>query len=133
MEAKEGGNISLPYRHDLIDQAKRLRRDMTRQEKHLWYDFLKTHPVRFQRQKTIGSYIVDFYCHSAKLAVELDGSQHFEAAAEQYDARRTAVLASQGIEVLRVANIDVDQNFPGVCAIIDRRVEARVNSLSHLR
>ena len=125
--------MSLPYRHELIDRAKNLRKDMTRQEKHLWYDYLSSHPMRFQRQKSIGDYIVDCYCHSARLAVELDGSQHYEDNAVRYDAERTQFLEKKGLFVLRIANIDVDRNFEGVCSKIDQTVRERANSLSHLR
>lgn len=68
--------------------AQRLRCNMTKQERHLWYDFLKLLPQQFKRQKVIGRYIVDFYCAGAKLVVELDGSQHFEPQGLEYDARR---------------------------------------------
>ena len=77
--------MSLPYQRKLIPRAKELRRDMTPQERHLWYDFLKDYPVRFQRQKAIDSFIIDFYCASAKLMIELDGSQHFSAQGLAYD------------------------------------------------
>ncbi len=69
--------MSLEYNKKLIPRAKELRKNMTKQENHLWYDFLRIYPVRFQRQKTIDNYIADFYCHKAKLIIELDGSQHF--------------------------------------------------------
>ena len=117
--------MSLPYEHELIDRAKRLRREATRQEKHLWFDFLKDYPARFQRQKSIGAYVVDFYCHAAKLAVEIDGSQHFEPDLAEYDRARTQYLQSKGIEVLRVSNLDVDRSFEGVCMLIDRTVSER--------
>lgn len=115
--------MSLPYEHKLIPRAKRLRHEATRQENHLWYDCLRDYPLRFQRQKAIGNYIVDFYCHAAGLAIELDGSQHFEEDAQKYDKQRTAFLNGQGIQVLRVANIDVDRNFEGVCMQIDAAVK----------
>ena len=120
--------MSLTYEHRLIERARQLRREATRQEKHLWYDYLRQYPVRFQRQKSIGNYIVDFYCHRAKLAVELDGSQHFEPEAVCYDAERTRCIKAQGIKVLRVANIDVDRNFEGVCMAIDKAVNVAIAS-----
>jgi very-short-patch-repair endonuclease len=95
--------------------AQRLRRDMTGEERHLWYDFLNRLPVRFNRQKVIGPYIVDFYCASAKLVVELDGSQHCEEAGIAADERRDTFLAEQGLRVLRYTNVDVHRNFNGVC------------------
>ena len=123
--------MSLPYEPKLIDRAKRLRREATKQENHLWYDFLKNYPVRFQRQKAIGHYIVDFYCHKAKLAVEIDGSQHYEETAMDYDQSRTRFLEQQGLTVLRFTNFDVDRHFEAVCSLIDKTVGA--NSLSQLR
>ena len=107
--------MSLPYEHKLIERAKKLRKEGTKQENHLWYDYLKNYPVRFQRQKTIGNYIVDFYCHKAKLVIELDGSQHYEPDAMCYDEKRTYYLQAQGLCVLRILNIDVNRNFEGVC------------------
>ena len=95
--------------------AQKLRRDMTKEERHLWYDFLNRLPVRFNRQKVIGPYIVDFYCASAKLVVELDGSQHNEVAGIAADAQRDAFLAEQGLQVLRYTNVDIHRNFNGVC------------------
>ncbi len=95
--------------------AQKLRRDMTKEERHLWYDFLNRLSVRFNRQKVIGPYIVDFYCASAKLVVELDGSQHYEVAGIAADAQRDAFLAEQGLQVLRYTNVDMHRNFSGVC------------------
>ena len=112
--------MSLPYEHELIDRAKQLRKNAIKQENHLWYDFLKDYPMRFQRQKVIGNYIVDFYCHRAKLVIELDGSQHFEANLENYDGVRTGFLEAQGLKVIRIANSDVDRNFESVCEMIGR-------------
>ncbi len=118
--------MSLPYKTNLIPFAKELRKNMTRHEKHLWYDFLSTYPVRFQRQKTIGRYIVDFYCHSAKLVIELDGSQHFEENAVEYDRSRTDFLNSQNVEVLRFTNLDIDKHFKEVCMAIDQKIREKV-------
>ena len=107
---------------------------MTKEERHLWYDFLKQLPVTFNRQKVIGNYIVDFYCASAKLIIELDGSQHYETQGISYDRERTAYLERQGLKVLRFSNRDVDQDFRSVCTQIDITVQERAQSpLSHLR
>ena len=114
------------YDTSLISTAKALRKGMTRQEKHLWYDFLSAHPLRFQRQKTIDHYIADFYCHKARLAVELDGSQHYSPASMAYDAKRAAAFAAQGIQVLRFTNWDVDHHFPSVCEAINHAIEGRL-------
>ena len=100
---------------------------MTKEERHLWYDFLKTYPVQFKRQYTIGVYIVDFYCYRAKLIVELDGSQHCEPDAVLYDQQRTAFLQQQGFCVLRISNLDVMKRFSAVCDTIDFAVRNRMN------
>lgn len=88
---------------------------MTKEERHLWYDFLRQLPVTFNRQKVIGPYIADFYCGSAKLVIELDGSQHYEENGIASDAERDNYLASLGLRVLRYSNADVNHNFNGVC------------------
>ena len=88
---------------------------MTKEERHLWYDFLKQLPVTVHRQKTIGNYIVDFYIAEAKLVIELDGSQHFEEEGQKMDEVRDVFLKSQGLTVLRYANSHINQNFQGVC------------------
>ena len=103
----------------LTPLAKQLRRDMTREERHLWYDFLRMHPARFSRQKVLGKYIADFYSAKAKLVIELDGSQHYEKEKLLYDAERTAFLNGYGLHVLRIANIDVNTNFQAVCEQIE--------------
>jgi very-short-patch-repair endonuclease len=118
--------MPLRYNGNLIENAKALRKNGTKQEKHLWYDFLCKYPVRFQRQKTIGSYIVDFYCCKAQLVIELDGSQHYEENAKRYDTVRTEYLESLGLRVLRFLNSDVDRHFEGVCGLIDKTVKERI-------
>ena len=125
--------MSLPYQNKLIPRVKELRKEATKQENHLWYDFLKSYPVRFQRQKTIDYFIADFYCHAAKLIVELDGSQHYEEQGIERDKERTAILEQYGLNVIRFSNLDVERNFEGVCTAIDLVVRERMNSLSHLR
>ena len=100
---------------NLLQNARNMRHEMTRQERHLWFDFLQSLPQTVRRQKVFGSYIVDFYIASRKLVIELDGSQHFEDAGKNYDERRDAYLRSLGLTVLRFANSDVDKNFRGVC------------------
>ena len=101
---------------------------MTREERHLWYDFLKTYPVQFHRQYSFENYIVDFYCPKARLILELDGSQHCESAGMEYDRRRTAFLESKGLYVLRISNLDVMRQFRGVCAMIDLAVQDRLGA-----
>ena len=119
--------MSLKYKKKLIPLAKMMRKNMTRHEKHLWYDFLNKYPTRFQRQKTIGGYIADFYCHKAKLVVELDGTQHYENKAIEYDAERTETFESLGIKVLRILNMNIDKDFENVCRIIDVEVKERLS------
>lgn len=96
---------------------------MTKEENLLWYNFLRKYPLQFRRQYVIGNYIVDFYCHKAKLAIELDGSQHYEQAGINYDRQRTQYLQTQGIQVLRFTNLEVLQQFPLVCEVIDSKVK----------
>ncbi len=88
---------------------------MTKEERHLWYDFLKTLPVTVNRQKVLGNYIVDFYIASAKLVIELDGSQHYEKKSMETDSARAEFLNALGIKVLRYSNLDINQRFEGVC------------------
>ena len=107
----------------LTGNAKALRKNMTKEERHLWYDFLKMLPTTVHRQKVIGKYIVDFYIAEAKLVIELDGSQHFEVEGQRTDAQRDAYLQTLGLTVLRYANSDVNRNFNGVCEDIWNRLK----------
>ena len=122
----------MDYKHNksLVSNARNLRKNMTKEERHLWYDFLRSYPIKFLRQKILGKYIVDFYCAEAKLIVELDGSQHYETREMEYDTERTVYLEQYGIQVLRIPNNEVNQNFSGVCEYIDLAVR---QSLSQLR
>lgn len=106
--------------------AKILRRNMTPWERKLWYCFLKEYPVRFQRQKCIDNYIVDFYCFRAKIIVELDGSGHYNLISQQKDNQRTKKMEQNGLKVIRFCNIDIDKNFYGVCTVIDEEVKKRI-------
>jgi len=115
--------MPFPKNPHLIPIARVLRKRMTKQEKHLWYDFLRDYKVQFNRQKVIGKFIVDFYCHAAQLVVEVDGGQHFNAAQLQHDTERTSILNSYGIEVLRFTNYEIDNNFFEVCMKIKEKVE----------
>ena len=119
------------YNKENIPLAKALRKNMTPWERKLWYDFLRTYPVRFQRQKAIGNYIADFYCARARLVIELDGGGHYTAEQAEKDAQRTKDLESMNLTVVRICNLDIDRNFRGVCEYIDLTVK-RV-SLSQLR
>ncbi|MBR5535791.1 MAG: endonuclease domain-containing protein [Clostridia bacterium] len=116
--------MSLYYEKNLISNAKYLRKNMTRQERHLWYDFLSKYPIKFQRQKVIDNYIVDFYCHKAKLAIELDGSQHYSDAGVSNDEKRTQTLKQYGLTVMRFSNLDIDRNFDAVRIAIDDYIKS---------
>ena len=114
--------LSLDYKKGNTKNAQHLRRNATPQERHLWYDFLSRYPIRFQRQKPIGDYIADFYCHQAKLVIELDGSQHYWRDGEERDVIRTQALEKYGLRVLRFTDYEVNNNFSGVCHQIDLEV-----------
>ena len=112
----------------LVPFAKQLRREMTKEERHLWYDFLRSYPIRFSRQKVLGKYIADFYCAKAGLVVELDGSQHYEEKNMESDAARTAFLEEYDLKVIRIPNNEIAQNFRGVCEYIDLTVKQRLKA-----
>ena len=95
---------------------------MTKEEKHLWYDFLRTYPVSFSRQKILGKYIADFYSASAKIVIELDGSGHYTDEGIAYDEERTKFLEEYGLKVIRIPNTEIHDNFEGVCSYIDKLV-----------
>ena len=116
------------YKHntELVPFAKHLRKEMTKEERHLWFDFLRSYPVRFSRQKVLGKYIVDFYCAKANLVIELDGSQHYEDKNLEKDAERTAFLQGYGLTVIRIPNNEVMGNFRGVCEYIDHIVTQKL-------
>ena len=107
----------------IVPIAKGLRKNMTKEENHLWYDFLRTYPVRFLRQKVIGNYIVDFYCAKAHLIVELDGSGHYAEEQKLYDEDRTVFLQQYGLTVIRIPNSEIHKNFRGVCEYIHHLVQ----------
>ena len=114
----------------LVPFAKNLRKNMTKEERHLWYDFLRDYPIKFLRQKILGKYIADFYCAKANIVIELDGSQHYENEGSVNDKRRTEYLEQYKIKVIRISNLDIMKNFDGVCFYIDSVVK---QSLSQLR
>ena len=115
------------HNKQLVPFAKQLRKEMTKEERHLWYDFLRTYSVRFSRQKVLGKYIADFYCAEAKLVIELDGSQHYQDHNMEKDAERTAFLAGYGLTVIRIPNNEIARNFRGVCEYIDHQVNQRLS------
>lgn len=112
-----------PYNKKLVANAKVLRKNMTREEKHLWYDFLKKLPVTVKRQHNIEDYIVDFYVASKRTVIEVDGTQHMLPEGKCADEKRDQDLAKWGIRVLRYTNIDINYNFDGVTQDILRKLE----------
>ena len=120
--------MSLFYNGKNISFAKELRKNATQQEKYLWYAYLSKYPVRFQRQKAIDDYIADFYCHKAKLVVELDGSQHFFPSNAKNDELRSRILNKYDLLVIRFTNYDLDKHFAEVCMEIDRTVKKRLDA-----
>ncbi len=126
--------MTIPKDNSQLENARRLRSEMTPHERKLWYLFLRKYPVKVYKQRIIGRFIVDFYCASAKLVIELDGSQHYEPQGMAYDSERSAFLTALGLEVLRFSNQDVDMDFRGVCTQIDITIQKRLQApLSHLR
>ena len=111
----------------LTPYARKLRKNMTKQERHLWYDFLRSYPIRIMRQRVIGRYIVDFYCAAAKLVIEIDGSQHYTDAGLKDDNEREKYMLDFGIKTIRYANLEIDKNFDAVCTDIDEHIKSRVN------
>jgi len=118
------------YNNKLIPTVMELKKEMTPQERLLWYLYLRSHPLRFQRQKTIGDYIVDFYCHSAKMVVEIDGSQHYSDEGKADDSKRDDFLKKYGLQTIRIADSDVNQHFYAVCQYINGAVKERMNVLA---
>ena len=111
----------------ILQRSRYLRNNMTPQEKRLWYQFLRTYDISFRRQFVVKDcFILDFYCTKAKLAIEIDGGQHFADAALDYDQRRSEMISKEGIEVVRFTNADIDKRFKAVCEKIDETVKARI-------
>lgn len=113
----------------LLSDARNLRRSMTKEERHLWYDFLRSYPDHVYKQRIMGDYVVDFYCAAAQLVIELDGSQHYDEKQQAYDTVRTSYLESLDLVVLRIPNNQVNENFEGVCAFIHRMIQQRKNDI----
>lgn len=122
-------NRPVPPRSVMIRNARKLRRDMTIEERKLWYEFLRTYPVKFRRQHILGGFIVDFYCPEALLVVELDGDQHFEDDAKEYDRQRTEFLNARNILVVRYRNAELRKNFRWICEQIAGLTEERRRTL----
>jgi len=119
----------LPYNRKMKSRARDLRKNATPQEDKLWYQFLRKHSCPFARQKTIDNYIVDFYCHSRKLVIEIDGSQHFTNDGLDYDKARTDLLKSADLRVIRFTNNEIDNYFNEVCAKIQNYIDMHKNPL----
>ena len=113
---KEYNKANIPF-------AKTLRKNMTPWERKLWFEFLRKYPIRFQRQKAIGNYIVDFYCAKARIVIELDGGGHYTAEQIKKDNFRTNELKNMNLTVLKICNLDIDYNFSGVCEYIDFEIK----------
>ena len=126
--------MAIPKDNSQLENARRLRREMTPHERKLWFLFLRKYPVKIYKQRIIGKFIVDFYCAAAKLVIEVDGSQHYEPQGMAYDIERSAFLSALGLEVLRFSNREIDREFRGVCEQIDMTIQMRLEGpLSHLR
>ena len=118
-----------PYNTSLTKYAQELRKNMTLEEKHLWYDFLKKLSITVKRQYVVGNYILDFFIPSANIAIELDGSQHYEPEAREVDRKRDAELALVGIKVLRYNNNEINSNFRGVVEDILKNIDIEHDNL----
>jgi very-short-patch-repair endonuclease len=124
--AMENQKVFTGFSRSLLPNARFLRKAMTRQERRLWYEFLRDYPIKFYRQRPIDHFILDFYCARARLAVEVDGGQHYEQNAKEYDMWRASVLTKYDLAVLRFSNLDVDREFAAVCEAIDTKVKQRL-------
>ena len=109
----------------LTVRAREMRKNMTPEERHLWYDFLKTCRNHVKRQYVLGSYILDFYCVESNLVIEVDGRQHYDEKNRDYDARRTAYIEQFGLQVVRILNRDIHKNFSSVCQMLEKMMEER--------
>ena len=118
------------HNKSLVQNARELRKSMTKEERNLWYKFLKDYPVRFSRQKVLGKYIVDFYYASAKLIIELDGSQHYEEAGQRYDTKRDEYLKKYGLKIIRIPNNEINKNFGEVCEYLDNVIKQSLSQQS---
>ena len=110
------------YNKENISLAKTLRKNMTPWERKLWYEFLRSYPIRFQRQKAIDNFVADFYCHEAKLIIEIDGSQHYTSEGKHHDSFRTEILEGYDLKVIRFTNQQINKNFDGVIVDLMRKI-----------
>ena len=114
------------FRSDNKGRSRELRREMTPQERRLWYCFLKNYPIKIYRQRSIDRFVVDFYCSRAHIVIEIDGGQHVMPEGKRYDEMRDQILQGYGLEVIRIYNTDIDKNFEGVCEWLDRKLKSRL-------
>ena len=121
-----GQNMTVPKDNRQLENARQLRREMTPHEHKLWYLFLRKYPVKIYKQRIIGSFIVDFYCASARLVIEVDGSQHYEPREMTYDSERSKFLEALGLKVLRFSNREIDRDFQSVCEQIGSTIQNRM-------
>ena len=117
------------YNKDLIRNAQILRKNMTPEEKHLWYDFLKRLPIKVHRQYNIGNYIVDFYIPQKHLVIEIDGIQHLTEEHEEKDQIRDDYLKGEGLRVLRFSNESIRKSFSDVCQIVLNHIDLNFDDL----
>ena len=122
-------NSSHHYSPHLWQFAKSMRKNMTREERHLWFDFLRRYPLRIRRQVILGNYIVDFCCEKAQLIIEIDGSQHYTPEEKEKDRKRTNDLKDLGYKVIRISNRDVMTNFDGITQYIHQEIQKRLAQL----
>lgn len=123
----------VPKNSAMTNRARELRRNMTPQERHLWYDFLKDYPVKIYKQRVIESFVADFYCASALLVIEVDGSQHFTPQGLAYDQERSAIFQTYGIQVLRFTNHELDTQFEAVCSMIHHAISVRRHAIKPIQ
>ena len=107
--------MAIYHNKSYVPLAQQLRKEMTPEEKHLWYDFLKKLPCTVNRQKNIGNFIVDFYIASKNIVIEIDGLQHDIPEHNEKDNERDLELSKLGIKVLRYTNKSINNNFKDVC------------------
>ena len=122
--------MNIPKDNTKLEKARKLRREMTPHERKLWYLFLRKYPLKIYKQRIIDRFIVDFYCASAKLVIEIDGSQHYEEQGQAYDMERSAILESYGLKVIRYSNREIDREFSSVCEQIDQIIKGRTLSVN---
>ena len=122
----KGFNNFRGYNEEMKERSRQLRKNMTPQEKHLWYDYLRRYPIKIYRQRSIDWFIADFYCDSARLVIEVDGGQHYTPDGKEYDTDRDAILRKYNLSVLRIKNEDVEKNFSNVCKLIDNQIREEI-------